>query len=107
MTTNASPALDTSKSPTLGNLNSYAMFTPPVNGSTKGAVLVSSLIDSGGTLANFTDADSGLSARWRAVCKRAKLPKATSRWPNCAWPHSRPIWLPRAPKSRLAYRAFP
>jgi hypothetical protein len=55
---NATPRLDTSKSPTLGNLNSYAMVTPPTNGSTAGATRVSALIEKGGTLGNFTDADS-------------------------------------------------
>lgn len=56
---NTPPTLDATKSPTLGKLNSYATQTPPVNGSTSGAVLVSSLIDSGGTLNNFSDVDTG------------------------------------------------
>ena len=56
---NHSPTLDTSKSPTLGNLNSYTSVTPPTNGSTAGATRVSSLINSGGLLANFADTDYG------------------------------------------------
>lgn len=55
---NTPPVLDNSKSPTLGNMAANA--AAPTNGSTNGSVLVSSLIDNGGSLSNFTDSDSNL-----------------------------------------------
>lgn len=49
------PVLDATKTPSLGTINKNA--TAPVNGSTTGSALVSSLIDSNGTLKNYSDAN--------------------------------------------------
>jgi len=52
------PVLDATKSPTLGTV--AANLTAPTNGSTTGSVLVNSLIDHGGSLNNYTDANNDL-----------------------------------------------